>query len=360
MLKSHKKKIEKVALIEVDGSHDECLLTQISALKQANIHVTLICTQAIRDRNSNFEALVDAFLIVDVTQKHKLIVHTISNYLKNEAFDTAVFNTAQGAKVRDISLKLLFSKITLIGIIHTTRKFEGSTTQKIINLKVKKYFLLSEFLFKKVKPPRGILVDYFYPIRFPEFNTPRLKNETLTISIVGGVETRRKDLDGFIEMVKTTTAENIQFVFLGKSDPNSSEVLELKAALQSNGLINRVKLYDSFVSQEEFDAQLKQTDALLPLVHPDTPSADQYFKNQISGAVNVGFGYNIPLLIHSTYEKVNELQHRAIFYDLNTFSSVISNCKPQLVSIEEWMKNDVEMKNDIQEKRYLDFFDYLK
>ena len=355
MLKSQKKKVEKVALIEVDGSHDECLLTQIAALKQANIHVTLICTKGIKDRNSSFEALVDSFFIVDVTAKHKQIVRTISNFLKKEAFDAAVFNTSQGAKVRDIALRLLFSKITIAGIIHTTRKFEGSTTQKIINLKIKKYFLLSEFLFKKVKPPRGIFVDYFYPIRFPEFNTQRTKNETLTISIIGGVEKRRKDLDGFIEMVKSTASENIQFVFLGKSDPFSLEVQNLKTALEENGLIHRVKLYDLFVSQEEFDAQLKQTDVLLPLVHPDTPSADQYFKNQISGAVNVGFGYGVPLLIHSAYKNVNELQKRALFYDLNNFSDVISNCKPQLSSIVEWMRNDSEMSNIVQEKRYLDF-----
>jgi hypothetical protein len=125
--------------------------------------------------------------------------------------------------------------------------------------------------------------------------------------------------------------------------------------LKKYNLVNRVKLYDSFVSQEEFDAQLKQTDVLLPLVHPDTPSADQYFKNQISGAVNVGFGYGVPLLIHSAYKNVNELQKRALFYDLNNFSDVISNCKPQLSSIVEWMRNDSEMSNIVQEKRYLDF-----
>jgi len=204
LLKSHKKTLEKVALIEVDGSHDECLLTQISALKQANIHVTLICTQAIRDRNSNFEALVDAFLIVDVTQKHKQVVHTISAVLKRYRIDIAIFNTAQGAKVRDIALKLLFSKVKLVGIIHTTRKFDDSFRQKVISINIKNYLVLSGFLFKKAKPRRGISVDYFYPIRFPKFNTTRTKNKTLTISIIGGVETRRKDLAGFIEMVETT------------------------------------------------------------------------------------------------------------------------------------------------------------
>ncbi len=355
MLKSQSKKTEKVALIEVNGSHDECLLLQINALKQANIYVILICTQVIIDRNSAFEALVDEFIIVDVTQKHKQVVHTISAFLKQNKIDVAIFNTAQGAKVRDIALKLLFSKLKLVGIIHTTRKFEGSTTQKIINLKIKKYFLLSEFLFKKVKSPRGISIDYFYPNRFPKFNTIRRKNETLTIAIIGGVERRRKDLDGFITMVEATKNEAIRFVFLGKSDPSCSEVQVLKAALEQTGLTNRVELYDSFVSQEEFDKQLQQSDALLPLVHPGTPSADQYFKNQVSGAVNVAFGYSIPLLIHAAYQNVDELQKRALFYDLENFVEVISSCKPQLVSIEEWMKNDDEMTHEVQEGRYLNF-----
>ena len=355
LLKSGSTNYKNVALIEVDGSHDECLLTQICALKRTSVVLTLIVTQKILDRNRDFEALVDNLIVIDDSLTHNKIVRKILSSFRKHRIDLAVFNTAQGAKVRDISVKLFFSKIKLVGIIHTTKKFEDSFRQKVINLNIKNYFLLSEFLLSKVKPPKGISVDYFYPIRFPDFKTQRLKSSVTTISVIGGVENQKKDLAGFITMVESVKSFPVQFVFLGKSDPNRLEVQELKNKLDSINMADRVKLYDSFVSQEEFDRQLQQTDALLLLAHPSTSSVNQYYKTQISGAANVAFGYNIPLLMHSSFKDVGELKDRSIFYTLENFAEVVSDCKPKLLAIEEWMKNDKEMTNEVQENRYLSF-----
>jgi len=355
LLKSRRKKIENVALIEVDGSHDECLLFQIYALKQKKTSITLICTQAILDRNRDFDSLVDNLVVIDNQMSHNKVVRAVLSSFKKHQIQLAIFNTAQGAKVRDISVKLYFSKIQLVGIIHTTKKFEDSFRQKVINVNMKKYFLLSEFLYNKAKPPKGITIDYFYPIRFPDFETKRTKSESLTISIIGGVENKKKDLTGFIEMVEATKSDAIHFVFLGKSDPNSADVHQLKRDLEKINLIDRVTFYEEFVSQEEFDRQLKRTDALLLLAHPNNAQVNQYYDTQISGASNVAFGYNIPMLIHREFEKVGELKHRSLFYDLENFPTVISNCKKELGTIEEWMKNDQEMTCDFQEKKYLDF-----
>lgn len=354
-MKSTSQNIKTVAIIEVDGSHDECILTQLFALKQEKKTVILICTQALKDRNVQFESLVYEFVIIDVANKHKTIVREICRTLKNKKVEVAVFNTAQGAKVRDISLKMLFSKIKFFGIIHTTRKFEGSSTQKIINLKIKNYLLLSEFLFSKVKQPRGIKLSYFYPIHFPDFGSKKIKNKTLTISIIGGVEKRRKDLKGFVKMVEETRSMNVKYIFIGKSDPNDNDVMALKTALLEKNLSDKVQMFDDFVSQEQFDIYIQQTDLILPLVHPNTPSADQYFKNQISGAVNVGFGYKIPLLIHDSYKFVTELKERALFYNLDSFSSILDDAEGEALVIQKHMENDSELKNETQEKRYLDF-----
>jgi len=358
LLKSTPKNIETVAIIEVDGSHDECILTQLYALKQAKKRVILICTQTLKDRNVQFESLVNEFVIIDTTKKHKSVVREICQTLKTKKVEIAIFNTAQGAKVRDISFKMLFSKIKFFGIIHTTRKFEGSSTQKIINFKIKNYFLLSEFLFNKVKQPRGIELSYFYPIRFPDFGSKKVKNDILTISIIGGVEKRRKDLDGFVKMVDSTKSMNVKYIFIGKSDPKKEDVIALKKALVENHLSDKVQMFDDFVSQEEFDTYLQQTNLILPIVHPNTPSADQYFKNQISGAVNVGFGYKIPLLIHEGYKNVTELKERALFYNLDNFASILEDAEGEVSVIQQNMENDIELKNETQESRYLSFLEF--
>ena len=355
MLKSTSKNIETVAIVEVDGSHDECILTQLSALKRAKKTIILICTQTLKDRNVQFDSLVDKFVIIDSSQKHKTVVKEICHSLNAEKVEKVVFNTAQGAKVRDICLKMLFSKIKFFGIIHTTRKFEGSSTQKIINFKIKNYFLLSEYLFKKVKQPRGIKLSYFYPIHFPNFGTEKMKSEKLTISIIGGVEKRRKDLVGFVKMVNDTKHLNVKYVFIGKSDSENEDVIALKKALSEKHIQDKVQLFEDYVSQEEFDRLLQQSDLILPIVHPDTPSADQYFKNQISGAVNVAFGYKIPLLIHEHYKNVTELKERSLYYNFDNFKLILEDAEGEIDVIQKLMLQDKELSKETQEKRYLDF-----
>ena len=126
LLKSSTGTVKNVALIEVDGSHDECLLTQVYALRRKDITLTLIVSQKIADRNKHFNELVDSLVIVPGSFTHNKAVRKILSTFRKNKIELAVFNTAQGAKVRDISVKLFFSKIQLAGIIHTTKKFEDS------------------------------------------------------------------------------------------------------------------------------------------------------------------------------------------------------------------------------------------
>ena len=111
--------------------------------------------------------------------------------------------------------------------------------------------------------------------------------------------------------------------WLGKSNKNAQEVVNFVNLLKNENLENKVTLFDSFVSQELFDSHLKQTDLILPLVHPDTPSADQYFRNQIAGAMSVSFAYKKPMLIHKAYSHIEEMNTASFYYDFNDFDKVL-------------------------------------
>ena len=222
---SHRKE-DFVALMEIGGSHDECLYSQLYSLTNSGRRVTLVCTQEIRDRNTGFEPLVDSYIIVSFSKskfKNKGILRGVLRSLKQKGVSKLVLNTAQGSKIRSLSMMALFSKIEFIGIIHTTKKFEGSFTQSLIHKKVKKYFMLSEYLLSRIVPPRGVSVDYFYPIRYQGYTKSNPSNETLEITIIGGVENIKKDLDGFIKMA-TNLDQKVNFTFLGKSNPKLEDV----------------------------------------------------------------------------------------------------------------------------------------
>lgn len=340
----------RIALIEIGGSHDECLLTQMRAIHNRGFDILLITSQAIVERNPAFEEYVSEVFLVDV-QQHKSEIKKVWSKLKSSGVQKAIINTAQGNAVRSLCLKALFHPIEFIGVIHTTRMFTESFTQKIISLKIKKYFLLSEFLMHSVKAPRGIKLDYFYPIAFP--SSPVLVEKRTRIAcVVGGVESRRKDLEGFFQIVEAAP-EDMCFIFVGKSDPKKEEVQAFLKRLKEGGLTDRVVTFDAFVPQHEFDSLVQQADFVLPLIHPNTASADQYFKNQIPGAMCVAMGYKKPMLIHEAYKNWEELRPAAIYYNLKSIGEQLNVSNSELEAIREQMEIAFDVKN--QEERYAKF-----
>jgi hypothetical protein len=240
--------------------------------------------------------------------------------------------------------------------VHTLNKFKGSFTQKLIHTKIKKYFVLNDYFLSKIIPPKGIQISAFYPLEFPHFEQTLQKAQTEKwIAIIGGVENRRKDLVGCISLMKQLKEENVKFIFLGKSNFNSEEVKLFKEELEENELTDKVILFDAFVSSELFDAYLKQTDFIWPLVHPNTPSADEYFKNQISGAMNVSFSYKIPLLVHEAYfAEWKDLQY-SFSYSLTNFSECFQKAVSEKEKVKKALLENEKFTLQYQAEKYVDF-----
>ena len=315
-------KQERVALVEFAGSHDECLLTQMEALQSIGAELILVTNQRLYDRNPAWKTYCGNVYFVEPTGKaigDWRLMRQLVRFLKEQHVSKVVFNTAQGGHIRNLAL-LVPKNLPCYGIIHTIRKFQGSFTQKIIHRKIKKYVVLSDDLLKRIVPPKGISVGSFYPISFPQSTSNSEKPEgQIWITITGGVENRRKDLHAVIDFI-INTPPHIYFVFLGKTDAQHPDAQAFLAKIASEGLQERIRYYTEFVDQTVFDGVLQQTDFLLPLIHPDTPSADQYINNQISGSFSIAFGYQIPLLIHEAYQTEEDLRISAHFYQLSTFS----------------------------------------
>lgn len=317
-------KAQKIALVEIGGSHDECLLTQMIALHEHSCEILLICNPELLERNPHFSKWISAELVVNIRgskSEQRKEISRVWRWMQEQGVQKAVLNTAQGGMMRALCWKALFSKIEFVGILHTTRKLEGSFTQKLIHWKIKKYLFLSEFLLSKVKAPKGIELDYFYPIDFPVRVEPKT-HEGTRIAIIGGVERRRKDLDGFCSMLEMV-GENVHFTFLGYSNPEHLDVLWLKEELRKRDKTGQVTIFEQFVDHQIFAEELSKSDWILPLVHPDTPSADQYFKNQISGAMTVAFGFQIPMLIHESFAQIEEMKEAANYYSMDSFAEVV-------------------------------------
>lgn len=352
------KKIEKVAVVELGGSHDECLLSQFYALKSRGCYIMFVTTQDVYVRNTAFYLLVDEFKIIHFTKKALadfLKMYALNTFFHKEGFSKVILNTAQGGHMRNLCLTA-HKAIEFIGIIHTLKKFEGSFTQKLIHYKIKKYFVLNDYFVERIVPPKGIEVVSFYPLRFPNFETEIDKNEEEKwITIIGGVENRRKDLTGSIPLMKQLIEKGFRFIFLGKSDINHQDVISFVTFLKDAGIQKHVQLFDSFVSAELFDAYLKKTDLIWPMVHPNTPSAKEYFKNQISGAMNVSFAYKIPLFIHEEYLSQWKDFAFAVPYSLEDFAFQVERTYEHLFEVKLKLQANEKFNPLVQEAKYIDF-----
>ena len=317
---------KRIAIVEIGGSHDECILSQLIGLKQAGAWVALCCDKKMYEKNSAFKNTIDCFH--EVSFPHTMLgdfftMKQLNKWFKEQNITTVIANTAQGGHIRNLCLTAP-SKINFFGIIHTIKMLNGSFTQTLISTKIKTYFVLNDTLKSRVKPQKGRTVHSFYPLSYAHFGKKlEKKTDEIWIGIIGGVESRRKDLTGFLKMAQQTPS-NVQFIFLGKSDAKKEEVAAFKQAIEQSNLTSRVQLFDDFVSEVDFDAYLSHFDGLMPLVHPNTPSAEEYFSRQISGAINNAFAYKIPLMIHENYRDWEDFNTGVEFYNLNNFGKQFS------------------------------------
>ena len=350
--------MKKIAIVEFAASHDECLMAQFVALKQNGCYVIFVSIQEVYDRNLFLHPYIDEFKKVQFSGKaikDFSLMRQLNAYFKSNGISKVILNTAQGAHVRNLCLTAPKS-IEFIGIVHTLKKFQGSFTQKLIHFKIKKYLVLNDFFLSKVIVPKSIHVASFYPLRFPHFDLQLNKKVAEKwITIIGGVENRRKDLIGSIPLMQELVQKGFKFIFLGKSDFKHPDVIYFNQFLKDAGIEKEVRLFDTFVSAEEFDAYLKVTDLIWPMVHPNTQSADEYFKNQISGAMNVSFAYKIPMLIHEGYTNEWEDFSNSITYNFENFAQKVLEGYEHKEDIQRALRETEKFDPLYQEKKYLEF-----
>lgn len=349
--------MDRIALLEIGGSHDECLLSQVIALKSIEVSVILILDKKTASRNSFLNQQADELIIYNPPKnavKSFLALRKLAKTLQKAGVKKLVFNTAQGGHVRNFSL-LLDKKITCYGIIHTIKKFENSFTQNIIFRRVKRFLVLSDDLLAKAKPSKGIHVESFYPLDFLPIKTTIQKpaNE-VWITITGEFENRRKDVMGLFELVQQTP-ENVRFILLGKAKTDDDEVRLFFQNLKDNKLTNKVVVFDHFVEESVFLDFVQQSDFLLPLIHPATKSAEEYINRQISGAFTLAYSFAVPLLIHRQYNEEKDFSISASFYEPSSFSIDLTKAIQQQQIIKSRIQSTLKWHAQERHEKYVRF-----
>jgi hypothetical protein len=306
-----------VALIELGDSHVECIFSQLLFLHQMGCVVHLVCSEGMREQVSAF-AHVHRFVFLDKgagVVGHWRCVRTVLRYLKENAIGTVIFNTGSGNHTRDISL-FAPRGVHLVGLIHHTHKLKGSFTQKLISLRVRRCFVLNDYLLDAVPPSRRKVFTSVYLIFREPVRAVDVRKEpgTLWVAIPGQVDFRRRDYRALVEeLQRWGEVRSLRFFVLGECK-HEGDGGTLRAMLRKARLEQQVTLFDRFVDRETFFGYVSQCDLLLPLIHPSTHFFSHYARFQISGTYNLAFGHAKPLLLHSALKGPEDFEIAAHFY----------------------------------------------
>ncbi len=356
--------LRKAALIEIDGSHDECLYSQLLFLKEGGFHTTLVCSdnlsRQVHEFNASDELVFFSFGGKSTLDKLKEL-WKLRNYLIVNNITTVILNSTHGSLIRNFCLLPFPSQTRFYGTLHGINKLKRSFTQNLISTRVKHYFLLNDYLKDNLKqvPHRGLSFESFYPIFFLQFHTASeitKPADEFWIGIPGQVEYKRRDYETLVKaFAAVENKPNYRFLLLGKSEHKEGNGVALQQLIKDNGVTEYFVFWKGFMENSVFHAYLQQCDIIMPLIHPGNDGFEKYLVYQITGSYNLAFAYKKPLLMLEDFSRYADFKENGIFYSLDNLSATMTDLPKAVETITPRLYKDPKWQFQAQCKRYLDF-----
>jgi len=293
----------KIALIEIDSSHDECLYTQIKFIKsEKENHLTLIHDKWLAYNISFFDLIDNTIEFNPENYRWKKWVSAYALYkiLKREEFDVVIFNTLNSSVVKKLLLFPFGRNVKLLGIIHNVKKLNSFYFKNFISKKLNAFYILNDALITNInddiKDVLNILV--FYPVYFPAYPNKSINKgkDEIWICIPGQVEFKRRDYNSLFDSIeKYGINANVKFLFLGRVNKEEERNL-VYGKIKELKLENNFMIWEDFIDVIQFHNYLLKSDYILPLIHKGHNSFDLY-KYQTTGTYNLAISYKKPLLL---------------------------------------------------------------
>lgn len=344
----------RAALIEITGSHDECLYSHVAMLRAAGYAVRVVLRQDVRGHQGDLGDIegVDYLPFAAGGWRTWSDALGLRRLLRQQHIDVAVLNTAEGRRVRNFCL-LPGSCVPLLGVLHNGHKLGSSLTQRCIERRVHDYLVLSDFIARQTPARRGISVAAFYPVLFPAAK-PAAKRAPFCVVVPGRLEPERRDYELLLQAVsRGGLSPDIHFVLVG--DASGSGAVHLRRRLRELAIESRFTCFDGFVEQATLLAEVGAADLILPLITPRTADFEQYRHSKISGAYNLAYGFGIPLLLHTAFAGIEELARASSFFEdgtLVTRLNELASSPATLAQIRGRVLAATDLTSTAQQQRY--------
>lgn len=339
----------KIALIEFGNFHDECLYSQIQFLQQKNIDVTLFCNVKLKSQVSSFTGCKE-IRYLDLSSKFKKYKSrwNLWKTIVFGGFSKVIFNTAESTIYKFIRLPFP-KRIELIGTLHNTQNLKGKSKQKAITKKIHKYFTINDFTAKSIISEKLTRkkVNAYYPIFFPNFKESLKKPENeIWITVPGVISFDKR---GYRIFKGLKLEKNIKIIFLGRA--NNPDAIEFIREAETYPSFKNMVFFNDFIPNGLFHDYVKNSDYILPLIHPNNHFFNHFLKYKISGSYNLAFAYKKTLLMGQSFSEIEDFKETAFFYDYTNFErifDVINHTEKKVYKNKKW-------SFEYQKQNYLDF-----
>lgn len=363
---------DKVLLVELSGIHYEVVYSHIKCLKEAGYEVIFVCYEDIEERPELYSAADRAVLLSEPSIRWAKPFQLLRVFclLQEEDCRNLVLATADSGiwliRVLLLTLSALPLKLNVVRCIHNFRPLkEKFLENNILNKVFKKVLVLNKYIVennKDIMDRENLLVESFLPIFFPKEGGKKLTkgDEETWICIPGKVNTDRRDYDELIKQMRVKNIdERLKFILLGGDD---GDLKDIKKKIRKNGVSERFVTFGSeFIPQKLMSSYIEKSDFIMPLIHPSKEKYKKYIEYKVSGAFNLAFGFEKPLVCVDDYEGFRDFDSFSIFYSQNSIIST-ANRLPEIEKDDVIDENYVDRKMSIksQSEKYKKVIKYYQ
>ena len=351
---------QKICLLEIGGSHFECMETQIHFLKN-DFHLTLLANA---DKLSKATALipnVDEVLTLPFPAKKSFTLsHSlkIAWLLKKHDFDYVLLNTAQGG-IKWVCLFsiILGTKARFLGVLHNVHKLKKGIGQMIISQCVTHYFVFGEYLEKYTKTFSQKKISSFLPIFVQHENLIDIQKpeDEFWVCIPGNIEFKRRDYLPLLDALSAVKiSAKVKFVLLGSTQSSDAKILLEK--INELNVRQHFILFDTFVDHSVFNTFLSLCDCILPLLAENSTETKLYQTCKVSGSWLHVLTFHKPLFSNVIFSHIDDIQNRSIFYNnlKELLEKNLQQPTPEMFS--GLVTTDVKQDFDYQKQLFLKHF----
>lgn len=345
----------KILLFEISTSHEECIYSQVKFLTDSGYEVDLILNASLKNSVNSYSHLFSTIKYMEPVKKGglKKIVQQRKLIKILKKYPIVIFNTASSSKiVRNLAVLLSFYKVKCLGILHNGKKLNKSFTQKVISLKIKKYFVLSDAIKTSLNSKNRTKIESFYPCYFPLYENKIIKpSSEIWISIPGRIDLGRRDYNLLLDCVTLNPLNfKIKFLILGRLNKQSKEGKALWQKITERNLTSYFKIFEEFIPNNIYHNYLIQSNFIMPLLKMN----DDYLGNKISGSFNLAYAYRKPLLCNNYFKNLPDLKENAVFFDELSLPIVLNEItKNNYIDIARY--SDKKWLYAYQKEKYINF-----